>query len=263
MPRKIFLDYTDGKQSYSQLAETYQLSIKTIQSIIDGYEILLPVYEPEETVIIMDTFYFRRGSGVMVFRDAYQKRNLFRQYVKYETIALYQQGINRLLSQSWNIKGLVCDGRRGIFQAFSTYPIQMCHFHQQTIIRRYLTQNPRSEAARELKQLSLQLTTIDKESWCYTLQQWHDKWELVLKEKTHDPETKRWHYTHKRLRSAYRSLKTNTEYLFTYLKYPELHMPNTTNSLEGSFSNLESKIRNHPGLRMERKIKITDHFLTK
>ena len=40
-------------------------------------------------------------------------------------------------------------------------------------------------------------------------------------------------------------------------------MPNTTNSLEGCFSNLNSKLRNHPSLKMDIKIKITDHILTK
>ncbi len=200
----------------------------------------------------------------MVFRDAYLKRNLFRQYVKYETIALYQQGITYLQCQGWNILGIVCDGRRGIFQAFSHFPIQMCHYHQQAIVTRYLTCNPRLEAGVELKQIASSLTTSDKESWCCKLQQWHDKWEHFLKEKTYCLETKRWHYTHKRLRSAYRSLKkNNTDYLFTYLEYPELSIPNTTNSLEGCFSNLDSKLRNHSGLKMSRKIKITDYFLTK
>jgi len=214
-------------------------------------------------VIIMDTFYFRRNYGVMVFRDAYLKRNLFRQHVKYETIALYKQGITYLQGQGWDVVGIVCDGRRGIFQAFSHFPIQMCHYHQQAIVTRYLTRNPHLEAGVELKQLASLLTTSDKESWCNKLRDWYDKWEIFLKEKTYNTETNRWHYTHRRLRSAYRSLKSHTEYLFTYLEYPELHMPNTTNSLEGCFSNLKSKLRNHPGLKMDRKLKITDHFLTK
>ncbi len=211
----------------------------------------------------MDTHYFRRNFGVMVFRDAYLRRNLFRQYVKYETITLYQQGIRYLQNQGWNILGIVCDGRRGIFQAFPNFPIQMCHYHQQAILRRYLTSNPRLEAGVELKRISSSLTTSNKEFWCNKLQQWHDKWEVFLKEKSFNPETHRWHYTHKRLRSAYRSLKSNTDYLFTYLENPELHIPNTTNSLEACFSNLDTKLRNHNGLKMGRKIKIADYFLSK
>ena len=164
----------------------------------------------------MDTFYFRRNYGVMVFRDAYLKRNLFRQYVKYETIALYKQGISYLQSQGWDVVGIVCDGRRGIFQAFPHFPIQMCHYHQQAIITRYLTRNPRLEAGLELKQLASLLTTSDKESWCNKLLDWHDKWKLFLKEKTYNPETNRWHYTHRRFTQCIQKFK-EPHRVFIYL----------------------------------------------
>jgi len=61
--------------------------------------------------------------------------------------------------------------------------MQMCHFHQLEILRRYLTQNPRLEAHIELKQLSSTLTSIDKESWLFALDYWHQKWQEYLKEK--------------------------------------------------------------------------------
>lgn len=199
----------------------------------------------------------------MVFRDNYGKRNLYWQYVKTEPIEHYERGIGLLKLRGWKIAGLVCDGRKGIFQAFRGTPIQMCHFHQQAIIRRYLTLNPRTPAGRELRELSLQLKHIDKESWIFVLEQWHQKWQDHLKERTTDPDTGKWHYTHKRLRSAYKSLKTNTPYLFTYQDYPELCIPNTTNPLEGIFTELKTKLRNHAGIKDELKIKLTDHFLAK
>jgi len=77
-----------------------------------------------------------------------------------------------------------------------------------------------------------------------------------LKEKTVNPETNKWFYTHKRLRSVYRSLKTNLPYLFTYQKYPELNIPNTTNSLDGTFSNFKSLPRIHRGLKEREGIKL-------
>ena len=224
---------------------------------------IIPKYKPAETVIIMDTTYYRRNFGVMVFRDAYQKNNLHWRYVKYETIILYRQGIQLLKLRGWSIKAIVCDGRRGLFKAFPGVPMQMCHFHQLEILRRYLTQNPRLEAHIELKQLSSTLTSIDKESWLFALDYWHQKWQEYLKEKTVDPITGKWHYTHKKLRSAYRSLKTHTPYLFTFQDYPELKIPNTTNSLDGSFTNLKSKLRIHQGIKDQMKIILTDHFLAK
>jgi len=245
------------------LAKKYQLSVKAIRSKLIKHEVIIPEHEPAETVIIMDTTYFRRGFGAMVFRDAYQKNNLHWRYVTYETVKLYKQGIQILKLKGWSIKAIVCDGRRGLFKAFPGCPVQMCHFHQLSIIRRYLTQNPRLEAHIELKKLSSALTSIDKESWLFALDQWHQKWHEYLKEKTIDTITGKWHYTHKKLRSAYHSLKTHTPYLFTFQDYPELKIPNTTNSLDGSFTNLKSKLRNHQGIKDHMKIKLTDHFLSK
>jgi len=76
-------------------------------------------------------------------------------------------------------------------------------------------------------------------------------------------ETKKWHYTHKRIRSAYRSLKTNLPYLFTWYDYIDLNIPNTTNSLEGTFSDLKNKIRVHAGLKKQRKMKLINELLNK
>ena len=76
----------------------------------------------------------------MVFRDSQRKKNLSWQYVKYETIKLYREGIRHLEHNGCTVLGIVCDGRRGIFKAFDSYPIQMCQFHQKAIITRYLTQ---------------------------------------------------------------------------------------------------------------------------
>jgi len=211
----------------------------------------------------MDTTYYRRNFGVMAFRDHYGKRNVHWHYVNSETVDLYKQGIRLLKLRGWTVKAIVCDGRKGLFTAFEGIPIQMCHFHQLAIIRRYLKLNPRLEAGKELKALASTLTTIDKISWLFALEQWHQKWKDFLKEKTVDPDTDKWHYTHKRLRSAYRSLKTNTPWLFTYQDYPELGIPNTTNPLEGIFTELKTKLRNHAGIKDKMKIKLTDHFLVK
>jgi hypothetical protein len=228
-----------------------------------GYQVNIPEFTPSETVIIMDTTYFRRNFGVMIFRDHYTGKNIYWQYIRNETIELYKHGIQLLKIRGWKIKGIVCDGRKGLFKAFGDTPVQMCHFHQTAIIRRYLTQNPRSEPNMELKELSLQLKDIDKESWIFLLEQWHERWRDYLKEKTVDPDTGKWHYTHKRLRSAFRSMKTNTPHLFAFQDHSELMIPNTTNPLEGIFSELKTKLRNHSGIKDEMKMKLTDLFLLK
>ena len=93
---------------------------------------------------------------------------------------------------------------------------------------------------------------------------WHERYGSYLKEKTVNPLTKGWFYTHKRLRSSYHSLRRNLPYLFTFLKVK--NMPNTTNSLDGFFGHLKDAVSIHRGLKLQRKTKlyakITDMTVT-
>ena len=142
----------------------------------------------------------------------------------------------------------------------------MCHFHQIAIITRYLTRRPRLEAGKELRKITLSLTKSTEKEFTNLLNNWFEKWEEFLKEKTVNLETGKWFYTHKRLRSAHRSLKTNLPYLFTYQKYPKFNIPNTTNttnSLDGLFSNFKSLLRIHRGLKRARRYKVICEILRK
>jgi len=120
----------------------------------------------------------------------------------------------------------------------------------------YLTNNPRLPAGMELKQLMSLLCDISEDDFREALKNWHGKWGQFLKERTVDPSTGRWHYTRRRLRSAYRSLTTNLPYLFTYQKYPELAIPNTTNALDGTFAHPKELVNIHRGAGITLKTKI-------
>jgi hypothetical protein len=197
----------------------------------------------------------------MLFKDAISKENLLKYYVKTETNALYVQGIAELRSRGFKIIAIVCDGRRGLIKSFIDVPVQMCQFHQSAIIRRYLTKRPRMPAAIELMEVLNLMKDTDRESFEGILQQWFDKWKDFLNERTEYPEMKKSSYTHKRLRSAYRSLKHNQPWLFTWYDYKELNIPNTTNAIDGHFADLKNKLRCHNGLSDKRKRKFIDGFL--
>jgi len=259
---RLFAHYAFEGRSYQSISKQYGISPKTVQRTIDKTCIQGHIPIPKSAIILMDTSYFGRCFGVMVFRDHNKNRNLYWKYLHYETVRAYQEGIEYLRTLGCQISGIVCDGRRGIFNSFGSIPIQMCQYHQAAIITRYITQSPILEAGKELKKIAHTLCRTNQESFVTSLNSWHDKWADFLQEKSHCPDTEKWHYTHRRIRSAYRSLKTNLPYLFTYLNYPELHMPNTTNSLEGVFSNLKTKLRSHAGLKIKRKIKVIDQILT-
>jgi hypothetical protein len=249
-----------GKQTYAQLAASYGCSIKTIQRRLGQIEVKSTVKYPTSAVILMDTTYFGRGFGVMVFRDAHTGINLHKLYVKYETNALYASGIEFIKSKGVEIKAIVCDGRKGLLQLYPDVPIQMCQFHQIAIVRRYLPRSARLQASKELWEHMLRLVDTDKESFIGGMTDWFIKWESYLNERKVGENGKS-RYVHKRLRSAYRSVKTNLPWLFTWYDHMPLKIPHTTNAIDGSFSDLKNKIGNHNGLSLENKIKFIDEFL--
>jgi hypothetical protein len=207
----------------------------------------------------MDTTYFGRKFGVMVFKDGKSGGILYKQYVKHETNKLYLKGIEEIARRGIKIQSIICDGRKGLLQLFDDIPVQMCNFHQIAIIRRYLTKKPKMQASKELWEHVLLLTKTDKESFEGGLMVWFCKWESFLNERKQDANGK-YRYVHKRLRSAYRSLKTNLPWLFTWYDNMGLDIPNTTNSIDGQFAELKNKLRNHNGLSMARKRKFIDEF---
>jgi hypothetical protein len=174
---------------------------------------------------------------------------------------VYQEGKDTLEAAGWSIQAIVLDGRRGIATVFKGIPTQMCHFHQQKIVTKYLTRSPKSEAAQELKRISLTLKTSTEKEFTRSLADWHTRYEDILNEHTITPGCNRTHYIHRKLRSAYRSLSTNLPLLFTFERYPELNIPHTTNHLDGFFTQLKGKVNVHRGLRKDRRFKMIEEFL--
>ena len=122
----------------------------------------------------------------------------------------------------------------------------MCQFHQIQIVKRYLTKYPKTEAGKTLRKITLLLTKTDKESFYYWLEEWYEQYKDFLNEFTINPKTNKKQFVHKRLRSAYRSLKNNLSYLWTWYDYiGKIEIPNTTNVLDGSFSHLKAKVNIH------------------
>jgi hypothetical protein len=261
----LWLDFRVGKQTYRQLAEKHGCSIRTIQRRLDRIEAEASGFEsgpgPGKVVLVMDTTYFGRDFGVLLIKDAHRSKVLHREYVKQETNRLYEQAVSELQARGYEIAAIVCDGRKGLFNVFGETPVQMCQFHQSAIITRYLTRRPKTLASHQLRELALTLSRTDRKSFTEGLESWHDEWKTFVNERTVNPETGKRTFTHRRLRSAYRSLKTNLPWLFTFEDHPDLGIPNTTNSLEGTFADLKNKLRCHNGLSQQRRKKFIDEFL--
>ncbi len=254
--------YIWQRQTYSDLAKKYQRSIKWVQRKLDKAKVENIVkLLPQPLVVVADVTFFSKQKGLCVFREPNLKKNVWWKFVDYERINVYEQGKKHLEKHGFTITAIVLDGKSGIKKVFGDIPTQMCHFHQKQIIRRYLTNNPKLEASVELKSIVKTLANTNEEVFTQQINSWHERWKDFLKEKTIDEETGKWFFTHKKVRSAFRSLKINLPFLFTYLKYPELNIPNTTNSLDGYFNSLKSKINVHRGLAGKRRKRIVIELL--
>ncbi len=261
---KLWTEYTKGKQTYAQLSKKYCCSIKTIQRQLDLVKTTYKSSFPSVVNVLMDTTgrhsaYFGKNFGVVVYKDSLSGTILFTQFVKQETNQIYLDGVKEISRRGIKIQSIICDGRKGLMQLFSDIPIQYCQFHQVKTIRTYLSKKPKLEASKELWEHTLLLTSTDKESFVGGLELWHVKWKPFLDEQKTDENGKR-RYVHKKLRSAYRSLKNNLPWLFTWYDNKSLNMPNTTNAIDGHFADLKNKLRNHNGLSLERKKKFINEF---
>ena len=209
----------------------------------------------------MDATCFGRTFGVMVLFDSISRQALSVAEVKNETNMLYAQAIGRLKAKGIEIQSIVCDGRRGLAQMFPDIPVQLCHFHQIQTVRRHLTRNPQTEAGKALWRLALTLKNSTRADFESGLKAWFDEHKDFLNERTKQPETGKSRYTHPRLGSAYFSLKRNLDKLFVFEQYPGLSIPNTTNLLDGIFSDMKRLLACHQGMKQENNVKfIKDYF---
>ena len=212
-------------------------------------------------VLGCDTTFWGEQYGVCVFRILNESQNIWWNEVPSERMDHYRYGRNILEEKGWTFRATVVDGRRGLTTVFKDILVQICQFHQMKQITKYLTRRPETLAGQELRSITLTLTKSTEAEFTKKLHEWYTQWKDFITEKTLIAGTRRWYYTHKNVRSAYKSLERNLPYLFTYLKYPGLNISNTTNSLDGFFSHLKSKLSVHRGLKKDRRYKVIGEIL--
>jgi len=216
----------------------------------------------EQIVAIIDAFYFSRGDGVLVCRTV--QKVLHWREIATERIEDYVACLATVTAMGRAMVVAVIDGRKGVRQMFLAHRIlvQCCQFHQIMTIKKYIPARAKTEAARALRALALRLSESMSIQFETALNAWQVLYGEFLRERTYGTMNKRrWQYTHRRLRSACRSLRTNLPWLFTFEHYPRLHIPNTTNHCDGLFAHVQERIGIHRGLSKARRKKMLDYLL--
>lgn len=232
---------------------------KQVQKAIDTLDFVFPVLTPRACVIGIDTTYFSRDLGVVIFKDITNNAVLHWMFVRHENLSTAIHGIEYLQRKGITPLGYVVDGTWGFFARYgSCGKVQMCLKHMKNIIKKYITTRPKLPASKELKEITDKLCHMSKNDFDLEYDTWLTTYSDFLKERTYD-DNGSWVYTHQRLRSAVNSINRYRPYLFTYQQHRWLKA--TNNSVEGSNAGLKGFLGIHNGLRPDRKLKLIHYYL--
>jgi len=199
----------------------------------------------------------------MIYRDVTNGINLYWSYhpsESYEAIGKDLDGLYPVVENNLP-DGIISDWKNSIVASIGAYfpdaDYQRCLSHLKRQSCRLLPLRSPYAATQELRRITLEIMYIydpsDFYDWILRLNNWIEKYSLFLKEKTIGAGTrKKWWYTHGNLRSAIRGFTQNHEYTFAYLKNPLL--PKTNNSLEGTNSQIKTKLGIHRGMKFNQQV---------
>jgi len=250
-----------GKRTKKRLGKDADLSPRTITKFLDAAPLPEKIHRPRPVVLVADATFFGREYGILVGRDPNEHENLYGAELRHETKLEYTLLRKKIEDLGYTILAVVLDGRRGIPSVFKDIPVQICHFHQWKIVKKYLTTRPKFDSHKALLAIAGLIAKSTEDEMRAMLARFEEDFRADLNEKHICSHCGKPKYTHRKLRSAYRSLTTNLPFLYTYQKYPALKIPNTTNSLDGTWNALKTHVNVHRGLRLDRRFKIIRAYL--
>lgn len=224
------------------------------------------IIKRERVHLRIDATYFEKFCMVCYQddHDGYTQLIRFTDGEHYEEI---REDLGNLIKLGIQIESITTDGHKSILKAIKkSVPdaiVQRCLVHIQRMCLLWLTQYPKHLAGQELRQLVLLILNIKTENdriyWARELQKWYGRHKEYLNERTYNPETERYWYTHKLLRRSYTTIKRALPNMFHYLSNPQI--PRTTNGIEGYFSHLKNHLDIHRGLTVKHRINFIKWYI--
>ena len=257
---QAYKDYALRHLDIAEIALKYGKSASCVWKRFDSFKDRsdFKILSDKNINLIIDTTYFGRGSGYMIFRA--NGRNIYFDWTEQETVAAMAKCLSVLDNWNYTYKSFTIDGRKGFIEylkmRYPNTPIQFCQFHQKQIIKRCITNKPQTLCGQELKAIMTDFCQHDYDTFNFIYTKLRERWDSFLKEKNDKAQ-----YKHRMLRRAFFSLKRHMPYLFTYKGYEHFKIPNTTNSCDGYFRHLKAKINRHCGLSKKRKAKLISFIL--
>ena len=266
-----------GKASQSEIGTGTGRTFRDHHAWCWNVKPLLPITGEVFDEIQLDGTYLTHGWCLLTAINS-QGEIINWQWCNRETTAAYKA----LIAPIPPPRVVVTDGGSGLPAALADlWPntlVQRCLVHVQRNIRTHVTTQPRTDAGKGLRHLSLALTGITTRDqaaeWITTLNTWHQTYGHLLKARTYAASkgaqrptwakaNSTWWYTHHRLRRAYRLLErlVKAGHLFTYL---DEHLngagiSSTTNRIEGGINaSLKALLRTHRGMLSQHQRRAVD-----
>ncbi len=226
-----------------------------------------------EGILVLDATWNRRSWCLLLYRDVVSGKIVAFDFNISETYFAYLEDLDRLKQTGYQPHAIVSDGKAGLLKAVGeVYPEavqQRCLIHIQRQALIWLTQNPKTLAGETLKRIVKQLLLVSTQdeatAWNQLLQDWYREFADFIAERTYaidqngNPTRKYW-YTHKRLRSVWVYLRNAKPSLWFWLQ--DATIPRTTNLVEGGINSpLKRLLRRHTGLSLNRQKKAIEWWI--
>ncbi|MEQ9168999.1 MAG: transposase [Fulvivirga sp.] len=214
----------------------------------------LSVYPSEKVNLIIDGTYFNNNLCLILYRDNTIKFTQLYRLTDGEWFEELAEDLNNLLQLGVQIESITCDGHKALLKAIKEVCpdviLQRCLVHIQRMCRIWLSNKPKSQAGIELRRIISKVHLIEdlqqRDYWLVSLIQWYEIHKDFLNQKTINPVTGRYWYTHKLVRRSFMVIKKALPDMFQYLHNDRI--PNSTNGLESFFGHLKGHLNVHRGL---------------
>lgn len=224
------------------------------------------IIKREHVHLRIDATYFQNFCLVCYqdSEDGYTQLIRFSDGEHYEEI---KEDLDNLIKLGIHIESVTSDGHKSLLKAIKKSSadiiVQRCLVHIQRMCLLWLTRYPKHQAGQELRRLVLLILKIktqnDRLYWTRELTKWYVTHKDYINEKTYNPETQRYWYTHKLLRRSYSTIRRALPNMFHYLNNPKI--PSTNNGLEGFFSHLKNHLDIHRGLTTRNRINFIKWYI--
>jgi len=207
----------------------------------------------------IDAKYFGRWGCTIVLKET--TNIIFWHFCNRENYHNYIYCFSKLSELGYILDSVTSDKHGSILASVKAsspcIPHQFCTVHIQRRCQTLLTRNPETQAGKNLLELVFFINKINsyykKAIFIKWLERYELRWKHFFNHRTYSKNpysSKKWWYTHKNLRTAFRTLKSSINNMFLYLD--NSNIPKDTNGLEAEFTHLKNKLNAHRGLTRER-----------